>query len=148
MTTDPVFLFYALALAWWFVLAAIHRYRQDHWDFVPRWHGWGVPLFRAFFLVSLPIEYSSGDRPFDPTVFAIAATATVGWLAVRSAWLWHRRAPQPAAESVAYNLLVVANLIAFALAMHSFVCLAVMINISLPALWLRYRYLRRINHDA
>ncbi len=132
---------YSVALVWWASLAAVQWRRRDAWQFTPRWHGYGVPLFRAFFLLSLPVEYSRGQHQFDGGVFVIAGAATVGWLAVRTAYLARRPAPRAAAESVRYNLFVTANLLAFGLAMHSFVCLSVAVNISIPALVLRYHWL-------
>lgn len=138
---DPIIGFYLVALGWWMVLAAAASWRGDRWAFTPRWHAWAVPAFRAFLLLSLPVEYLRQNHAFDSRLFTLGAAGTLAWLAIRSVYLWRQPAPLPPSASVVYNLFVIVNLVAFAIAMHSFICLAVMIHISIPALWLRYRWL-------
>jgi len=136
--------FYALVIVPWVLLSALLWRRSKDWAFTPRWHGIGVPVFRVFLLGTLPLEQLLEDRPFVPAAFALGAAATAGWLLVRAHYVLTAPQPYPPEDSIAYNIGYIVNLIAFAIAMHSWVCLAVMINISLPALWLRYRWLRRM----
>lgn len=134
---------YALIMPVWVALSVWVGRRSSAWAFTPRWHRVLVPAFRLFFLVTLPLENLLAERRFMLPVFAIGAVATVGWLGWR--WWYLARAPRslPREDSVRYNTGYIANLVAFALACHSFVCVVVMINVSLPMLLVRERYARR-----
>ena len=134
--------FYAAVAPIWAALSAWSLGRTRTWAFTPNWHRRAVPAFRAFFLLTLPFEVVISERQFIPAVFAIAGLATVVWLGWRAWYLWTRPGPLPAHESVRYNTAYVAGLALFALACHSFVCLAVMLNVSVPLLLLRERAAR------
>ncbi len=134
---------YAVVLPVWLALSFWSSHRAGAWAFTPRWHRRAVPLFRAFFLVTLPLEFVLAERAFLAPVFVIAAGASLAWLAWRAAYLARAPARLPRADSVRYNGAYVANLAVFALACHSFVCLAVMINVSLPLLLVREHCARR-----
>lgn len=103
-----------------------------------------VPVFRLFFLVTLPLETVLADRPFITPVFVIGSLATIAWLLWRAWYLSRAPGVLPREDSVRYNTAYLANLIAFALASHSFVCLVVMINVSLSMLLVREQCARRI----
>ncbi len=107
-----------------------------------------VPVFRLFFLATLPLEILLADRPFITPVFVIGAIATVGWLLWRAWYLYRAPVVLPREDSVRYNTAYLANLIAFALASHSFFCVVVMINISLPMLLVREYYGRRLTYGT
>lgn len=138
-----VLVLYGLVLPVWIALSAWAGRRAREWRFTPPWHRRAVPLFRAFFLLTLPFEYVLADRVFLPAVFVTATAATLGWLAWRAIYLLRAPPELPRADSVRYNAAYVANLLSFALACHSFVCLALLINISLPMLLIRERLARR-----
>jgi hypothetical protein len=135
--------FYVLVMPAWLAVSAWARRRATAWAFTPRWHRRAVPAFRAFFLLTLPLEFLLAERVFLPPVFIIGAVATLGWLAWRARFLARAPAVLPRAESVRYNLAYVANLGVFALACHSFVCLVVMLNVSVPLLLVREARVRR-----
>ncbi|WP_067562511.1 hypothetical protein [Halofilum ochraceum] len=143
-----IFGLYALVVPVWVALSFWTARRAEAWRFTPRWHGALVPVFRLFFLATLPFETLLADRPFIAPVFVIGSLATVTWLLWRFWYLY--RAPDllPRADSVQYNTAYLANLIALALACHSFVCVAIMINVSLPMLLVRERCARRTPDPA
>lgn len=145
MSAEGVILtFYLAVMPLWVALSFQAGRRGAAWRFTPRWHSILVPVFRAFFLVSLPLELLLAERPFILPLFVIGALATVGWLVWR--WIFLVRTPTvlPQDTSVHYNLGYLANLVAFALACHSFVCLVVMINVSVPMLLVRERWARQL----
>jgi len=128
----------------WIALSAWAARRSHAWRFTPAWHRRLVPLFRAFFLVTLPLEFAMADRVFVPAVFIIGTVATLAWLGWRAAYLARAPAALPAEDSVRYNAAYIANLVALALASHSFVCLVVAINVSVAMLLVREHRARRL----
>lgn len=135
-------------IPFWIALSLWTVHRSTAWRFTPRWHGMLVPIFRLFFLATLPLETVLADRPFVAPVFIIGSTATVAWLLWRAWYLYRAPAVLPREDSVRYNTAYLANLIAFALACHSFVCLVVMINVSLPMLLVREHCARRVSKST
>ena len=131
---------YAGVMPVWVALSVWLGCRSAAWQFTPRWHRWLVPAFRAFFLVTLPLEFILAQRDFVPVVFVIGALAALAWLVWRTAYLARAPACLPAEDSVRYNVAYIANLVALALACHSFVCLVVAINVSIPMLLVRERW--------
>jgi len=139
-----ILVLYAGVMPIWIALSVWAARRSAAWRFTPRWHQRLVPLFRAFFLVTLPLEYAMAERAFVPAVFVIGTVATLGWLAWRATYLARAPASLPAEDSVRYNAAYIANLVALALACHSFVCLVVAINVSVAMLLVREHRARRL----
>lgn len=133
---------YVLIMPMWIILSVWAGRRSSAWAFTPRWHRLVVPAFRGFFLLSLPFENLFAERPFLLPVFVTGSLATLGWLGWRFIYLKQAPHTLPRGDSVAYNAGYIANLLAFALACHSFVCAAVMINVSIPMLLVREHYRR------
>ena len=144
MTTEQaaILVLYAAVVPLWMTLSAWTIRRARNWAFTPSWHRRVVPAFRVFFIGTLPLEVFLAERPFILPVFAVGAAATLGWLAVRARYLLTAPRELPAADSVRYNLAYVANLATFALACHSFACLVVMLNVSIPLLLVREAHAR------
>lgn len=141
--TVAVFGLYGLFLPLWLALSAWTAARARGWAFTPRWHRAVVPCLRTLFLLSLPLEFVIADRVFLPPLFGLAGVATLGWLGWRLVYLVRAPRELPPDDSFRFNAAYLGGLITFALACHSYLCLAVMINVSLPLLLVRERYQQR-----
>jgi len=112
-------------------------YRKGkNWSYTPLWHKRLVPLFRAFFLLSLPLETYMSHRDWINSVSILGGIGTVAWLIARFIYLRRLKEWTPK-SSIIYNTFYVANLICFGLLMNSFFCLAILIHASTLFLWVR-----------
>lgn len=85
MTTGQLTIvtFYAAVLPVWAALSAWCWHRATQWSYTPRWHRTLVPVFRAAFLLTMPLEMLIAARPFVLPVFVLGALGTIGWLGHR-----------------------------------------------------------------
>jgi hypothetical protein len=131
---------YFLVLPVWIALSIWTFRRSNEWTFTPKWHRRMVPALRVSFLATLPFEALLAERTFIPVLFVIGAAATMFWIGWRIRYLSHAPTTLPREDSVNYNIAYIINLMAFALALHSFVCVVIMANLSLFLLMIRLRY--------
>ncbi len=139
---------YAAVAPLWALVSLWSWVHARLWAFTPRWHQWAVPIFRTLFLLTLPLEAWLAQRPFTPTLFVLATSATLFWLAWRAHYLWRAPRPLPALDSLRYNLVYLVNLASFGLACHSFVCVVVALTMGSAFLMVREHWSRRIDVAA
>jgi len=130
---------YVVVAPLWGLLALWTRAHAGSWAFTPRWHRTAVPLVRALFVLTLPLEAMLAERTFIPSLFVLGTVATLFWLGWRFHYLSRAPRPLPRGDSVRYNMAYLANLLSFGLACHSFVCVVVALSVGMALLMVRER---------
>lgn len=134
---------YILAMILWILLALRIQDHVQKWHFTPEWHSRLVPILRALFLLSLPLEYILTRERFIPILYILGLIGTVTWMVIRSQFIQKEKKPFSANSSIQYNIFCTANLICFGLMMHAFICLSIFVNASLILLLIRIQSLKK-----
>jgi hypothetical protein len=134
---------YLVMLGFWTIVSWKIRAHNGNWGFTPAWHRKVVPTFRFVFLLSLPMEFFLAGRTFIPELYLLGLIGTIAWLGKRFHFLFREPRPYSALSSIPYNVYYTINLICFGLFMHSFVCLALLINMSALLLLIRVHYYKK-----